>query len=119
MELVKKAHEPGINRIRLEFKVVTTLQKRFGCRVLIESDWNLKSLNCSISASVQCSINRIRLEFKEEIMILCVHKTKGINRIRLEFKVIRRQLWRKDSRRINRIRLEFKGKTDREEKRSA
>ena len=53
MELVKKAHEPGINRIRLEFK--------------------------------------------EEIMILCVHKTKGINRIRLE----------------------FKGKTDREEKRSA
>ena len=42
MELVKKAHEPGINRIRLEFKVVTTLQKRFGCRVLIESDWNLK-----------------------------------------------------------------------------
>ena len=54
----------GINRIRLEFKVVTHLKGVQGLVVLIESDWNLKQNNKEIADIVAERINRIRLEFK-------------------------------------------------------
>ena len=53
-----------INRIRLEFKVITVDCDVEPYKVLIESDWNLKQLTVIRSASDKPSINRIRLEFK-------------------------------------------------------
>ena len=53
----------GINRIRLEFKVLIRSMSVLTPVVLIESDWNLK---CFFNAQYtkHTSINRIRLEFK-------------------------------------------------------
>ena len=53
-----------INRIRLEFKVVLTQLISDLNKVLIESDWNLKSITESTVLKHHVSINRIRLEFK-------------------------------------------------------
>ena len=57
--------EAGINRIRLEFKAGYIREgRKQPIAVLIESDWNLKSLACpSLFGCIPC-INRIRLEFK-------------------------------------------------------
>ena len=55
----------GINRIRLEFKVLTFL----------------------LDVYFLCCINRIRLEFKATRNIRNQDPELGINRIRLEFKV--------------------------------
>ena len=80
--------------------------------VLIESDWNLKQIQCVfLFLLFQVSINRIRLEFKDFRQPICrvyrmvvliesdwnlkritflkrIADALGINRIRLEFKVI-------------------------------
>ena len=37
-------------------------------KVLIESDWNLKGIKCSVVGGDYWSINRIRLEFKVSLM---------------------------------------------------
>ena len=76
--------------------------------VLIESDWNLKSLRHLLSAVLIFRINRIRLEFKDDNPSILHCKNIRINRIRLEFKG-RTMHWTLTSRTsINRIRLEFK-----------
>ena len=54
---------PGINRIRLEFKVKCASPATTSFPVLIESDWNLKS-DIDTKVTNTLSINRIRLEFK-------------------------------------------------------
>ena len=78
----------GINRIRLEFKVVRKDTQGRGGLVLIESDWNLKLFSLyGIGWPVIC-INRIRLEFKENKIGEGVKSWDSINRIRLEFKVL-------------------------------
>ena len=57
-----------INRIRLEFKEVESRYRLSERRkVLIESDWNLKSM-CWLNLFSRSSINRIRLEFKVDIV---------------------------------------------------
>ena len=79
----------GINRIRLEFKVIFPQVKKRGVKyVLIESDWNLKERK------------DIRLFFQNAVLIESDWNLKsnsnernlftdiGINRIRLEFKVL-------------------------------
>ena len=53
----------GINRIRLEFKVLGITDRRVRQLVLIESDWNLKVTGRQTDHRLS-SINRIRLEFK-------------------------------------------------------
>ena len=53
-------------------------------------------------------INRIRLEFKDEIQVYFVRSSFCINRIRLEFKVWRVTFSIAVGNGINRIRLEFK-----------
>ena len=98
--------------------------------VLIESDWNLKGSEPTLSVQRQHRINRIRLEFKgiqpsesawltsvliesdwnlKSVPSLPVTATAGINRIRLEFKVMFSSVVFYPELRINRIRLEFKG----------
>ena len=57
--------------------------------VLIESDWNLKSLRHLLSAVLIFRINRIRLEFKGRTMHWTLTSRTSINRIRLEFKEAR------------------------------
>ena len=54
----------GINRIRLEFKVICLPDEYFFGIVLIESDWNLKDCRKCSWDHVKIGINRIRLEFK-------------------------------------------------------
>ena len=55
----------GINRIRLEFKVIDIFfYKAFVSPVLIESDWNLKVMALYGPVKIKDRINRIRLEFK-------------------------------------------------------
>ena len=75
-----------INRIRLEFKVVLHLFLLRKCSVLIESDWNLKVAVLPIVICFQSRINRIRLEFKDNDGAQKSLEQQGINRIRLEFK---------------------------------
>ena len=99
--------------------------------VLIESDWNLKTKFKDALNLVDCSINRIRLEFKANRAYFWHFKIFCINRIRLEFKgnfvsddtgnhavliesdwnLKQVMAWIKHFRdgSINRIRLEFKG----------
>ena len=99
----------GINRIRLEFKDEhRDNADRCQHSVLIESDWNLKGSEPTLSVQRQHRINRIRLEFKgiqpsesawltsvliesdwnlKLTVILTVFPDACINRIRLEFKV--------------------------------
>ena len=54
----------GINRIRLEFKGRSCFTLLNAILVLIESDWNLKSVDTPFIKICLHSINRIRLEFK-------------------------------------------------------
>ena len=56
--------EEGINRIRLEFKVKGVANTFLGWFVLIESDWNLKTVAGGVVFELLICINRIRLEFK-------------------------------------------------------
>ena len=58
------ADSSGINRIRLEFKVIFFLPANAEDRVLIESDWNLKEEIVIPIFLTSSRINRIRLEFK-------------------------------------------------------
>ena len=76
--------------------------------VLIESDWNLKTEFKDALNLVDCSINRIRLEFKGHKHYDQINAGHGINRIRLEFKAIKINHMNSSSYSINRIRLEFK-----------
>ena len=57
--------------------------------VLIESDWNLKKKSKDPRQVPPRRINRIRLEFKVSIPARVTGMLSGINRIRLEFKAIR------------------------------
>ena len=75
-----------INRIRLEFKVYSNTSLRCAFFVLIESDWNLKTLMLSSVDLRYSSINRIRLEFKVVFVQVNIIIMTSINRIRLEFK---------------------------------
>ena len=97
-----------INRIRLEFKDHSCDAIRYFVKVLIESDWNLKSLSFQM-LSFGFGINRIRLEFKDRIASRTSLEPSGINRIRLEFKENKNQSESIVLNSINRIRLEFKG----------
>ena len=54
----------GINRNRLEFKGYQVDKDSLPFQVLIESDWNLKMSGTYPNFVSDCSINRIRLEFK-------------------------------------------------------
>ena len=54
--------------------------------VLIESDWNLKRMIHTVSHRIASCINRIRLEFKARPGFLMRSRIPRINRIRLEFK---------------------------------
>ena len=54
----------GINRIRLEFKVMEGKLLCVRKAVLIESDWNLKSMTADPTRRFAACINRIRLELK-------------------------------------------------------
>ena len=78
-------------------------------KVLIESDWNLKSGVVAMSFTNNLGINRIRLEFKagysRDKPLL---KDFCINRIRLEFKEGGQAQTVERRTGINRIRLEFK-----------
>ena len=74
-----------INRIRLEFKVGHRPPHRFRNTGLIESDWNLKVF-LRHRQWYRMRINRIRLEFKGKKKKPTPTRRKGINRIRLEFK---------------------------------
>ena len=74
-----------INRIRLEFKGCRLLLLSNRSRVLIESDWNLKSYQPPLQLDA-AGINRIRLEFKAHGPCCIVIRYRRINRIRLEFK---------------------------------
>ena len=56
----------GINRIRLEFKAIRNTDSDFRFVVLIESDWNLKVFEIRRRSASDGSINRIRLEFKDD-----------------------------------------------------
>ena len=62
--VLKVSLNTGINRIRLEFKVFSLAFILTPTGVLIESDWNLKSIAVHLPFSVSACINRIRLEFK-------------------------------------------------------
>ena len=54
-----------INRIRLEFKVISANSLSMPCLGLIESDWNLKQAEYhDMTPRQMLGINRIRLEFK-------------------------------------------------------
>ena len=77
-----------INRIILEFKVLSSLHHQAVFKVLIESYWNLKGLKIAVATCFEISINRIILEFKGERRE--VFRTLGmcINRIILEFKAV-------------------------------
>ena len=77
-----------INRIRLEFKERPADHKDREVNGLIESDWNLKLSTDTSQTGVSTRINRIRLEFKVEILFWIIDRlSTRINRIRLEFKV--------------------------------
>ena len=56
-------------------------------QVLIESDWNLKTIYDENITPLESSINRIRLEFKDHQSMTPHPSACRINRIRLEFKV--------------------------------
>ena len=63
--VLKVSLNTGINRIRLEFKVLLADDPDdIGVIVLIESDWNLKDGNIDRFIREWEGINRIRLEFK-------------------------------------------------------
>ena len=96
-----------INRIRLEFKVLSITAFANTGSVLIESDWNLKYYNLFSFKKDTC-INRIRLEFKEVLKPGRNLRHGCINRIRLVFKDRRSMEYLRKVLRINRIRLEFK-----------
>ena len=120
----------SINRIRLEFKAIcdcsglcneivliesdwnlktmTAHRRAWNSRVLIESDWNLKSINCDgipVNAFVliesDWNLKHVALLFVKAADI-------SINRIRLEFKGRRECQDLSNKYGINRIRLEFK-----------
>ena len=100
--------ESRINRIRLEFKddhkqdgrkpllvliesdwnlkLDDLLETSEGILVLIESDWNLKYMEVFEYTRKGARINRIRLEFKVDIILILDITMHCINRIRLEFK---------------------------------
>ena len=78
---------PWINRIRLEFKVISTNSLSMPCLGLIESDWNLKQAEYhDMTPRQMLGINRIRLEFKVFPKLVEDCWVPWINRIRLEFK---------------------------------
>ena len=76
-----------INRIRLEFKVFSLSEQSRGFPVLIESDWNLKSLAKRFLTNPWIVLIESDWNLKQERspITLLLHFS-GINRIRLEFK---------------------------------
>ena len=85
--LLLSAHQPQcINRIRLEFKAAFVWAVAARSAVLIESDWNLKHI--SANTNILICIVLIESDWNLKIsVILELTVFAGINRIRLEFKV--------------------------------
>ena len=83
-----------INRIILEFKVLSSLHHQAVFKVLIESYWNLKGLKIAVATCFEISINRIILEFKVALNTPLMLAAFGINRIILEFKAVLAELQR-------------------------
>ena len=76
----------GINRIRLEFKAGNEILPRSFLRVLIESDWNLKTKPFYTGVNVRLVLIESDWNLKGGRSVDKAPSAVCINRIRLEFK---------------------------------
>ena len=78
--------ELRINRIRLEFKVEANSVIVLGKRVLIESDWNLKWEDTKLKTSADTVLIESDWNLKRDMELSTIAGAGSINKIRLEFK---------------------------------
>ena len=76
----------SINRIRLEFKVITLFFAILRVSGINRIRLEFKGANDAARRPILRCINRIRLEFKVCVRIMVFSIESSINRIRLEFK---------------------------------
>ena len=75
-----------INRIKVEFKLITVLSIKHTKQILIESKWNLNQKLQVFFFFSREYINRITVEFKSFLYVFPYNVFFDINRITVEFK---------------------------------